>query len=189
MAASMAEPKFDIGRDQLKTFGTVIGSMINNADEKQRDGLKKSDGKEIEIKFVEMGSLVIRIRGNKIVTYVGESKKPNTLIKINKQPHDIMENYLPMILDPIKDNLEPIIREGISIPKVIILLPKLRTAIRVVIGGMVHNNLRIRGSIALLIPIARVVMAGFLAENEIDPDYADQRERERQEFLKNVKRP
>ncbi|MDY6965718.1 MAG: hypothetical protein SVM80_07090 [Halobacteriota archaeon] len=184
----MEEPKFDIGKDQLKTFSTVIGSMINGADEKDREGLRRYDGREIEINFVDMGSLVIRIRGNKIATYVGESKKPKTLIRINKQPHEIMDVYLPMILDPMKDSLEPIIREGVSVPKVIFLLPKLRTAARVVIGGMFNRNLGIKGSVTTLIPITRVILAGFSVEPEVDSDFVDQRRREREEFLKNMHR-
>ena len=65
MAQAVA-PKFDIGRDQLRTFGSVIGSMINNADEKYREELIELDGTEIEINFPELGSLVVKIKGDKI---------------------------------------------------------------------------------------------------------------------------
>ena len=185
----MEVPKFDIGKEQLRTFSTVIGSMINNADEKERESLRRFDGREIEINFVDIGSLVIRVRGNKIATYLGEARMPKTLIGINKQPHEIMDVYLPMVLDPMKDSLEPIVRKGVSIPRIILLLPKLRTAVRVVIGGIFKRNLRIRGPIRPLIPITRVILAGFTAEQEVDGDFAAQRERERQEFLKNIQEP
>lgn len=188
MAQAVA-PKFDIGRDQLRTFGSVIGSMINNADEKYREELIELDGTEIEINFPELGSLVVKIKGDKIFTYVRNSKKPRTLIKINKQPHELIEVYLPMILDPIKDDLDPILKNGVSLFRIIRLLPKLRTAIKVVVGGLLYKNLVIKGSVVPLLPIVEVALVGFLSGKEVDAGFADQRERERQEFLKNMNRP
>jgi len=188
MTAQGAAPGFNIGRDQLRTFGTVIGSMINNADEKYREELKDLEGTEIEIAFSEMGSLVIRIKGDKILTFVRKSKKPKTLIQINKQPHELIDVYLPMILDPMKDSLGPILKQGLSLFGIIRLLPKLKTALKVIIGGMLNKNLVIKGSIVPLLPIVEVALVGFLSGQDVDPGFADQRERERQEFLKNLNR-
>lgn len=175
---------FDIGANQLQMVGMVIDMLINTADEKYRESLRSADGKTVQLDFGDMGCMVMKVNGDKIVTSYGRIKNPSTSVLIQKEPNELLELLSPVlapILGPVVPLAMPLLLEGITIRKILKLvigiipaLPSFLPTVKMIGGGLLKRTVIIKGSISPLLPIAEVVLIPFLTGEE-DPDWLERK--------------
>ncbi len=171
---------FDIGQNQLQMVGMVIDMLINTADEKYRESLRGVHGKTIQLDFGDMGCMLMRVDGNKIITSYGRIKNPSTWVLIKKEPNELLELMSPVlapILGPVVPLAMPLLLEGITIRKILKLvvgiipaLPGFIPTVKMIGGGLLKRTVVIKGAISPLLPIVEVILIPFLTGEE-DPDW------------------
>lgn len=175
---------FDIGANQLQMVGMIVDMLINTSDEKYRESLRGADGKSIQLDFGDMGCMLMKVSGDRIITSYGRIKNPSTSVLIKMEPNMLLEMISPVlapILGPVVPLAMPLLMEGITVRKILKLvvgiipaLPSFIPTVKMIGGGLLKRTVVIKGSIAPLLPILEVILIPFLTGEE-DPEWLERK--------------